>query len=167
MNVDDLKQLFAFNYWARDKILEQADKLDSVEFHLPVESNYGSLQATMVHTLSAEWVWRVRCQENESPASLLAFEDFPSVTSLQSFWQDEQDKMQRYLAELRDDDLASTIYYTRISGPKRFNMLWHILWHVINHSTEHRSEAASILTAFGYSPGNLDFIYYQWDLSDR
>ncbi len=165
MNVDHLKQLYAFNYWARDRILEQTEKLDSVEFHLPVESNYGSLQATLVHTLSAEWVWRIRCQENQSPAALLAFEDFPSVASLQSFWQDEQEKMLGYLAELRDEDLDKTITYQRVSGPKRNNILWHILWHVINHSTEHRSEAASILTAFGHSPGNLDFIYYQRDNS--
>jgi uncharacterized damage-inducible protein DinB len=152
--------LFEFNYWAREKVLEQAEKLDSVEFHLPVESNYGSLQATLVHTLSAEWVWRVRCQENQSPVSLLAFEEFPTVVSIQSFWLDEQHKMLGYLDGLQTGDLESVITYRRTGGQEEANTLWQILWHVVNHGTEHRSEAASILTAFGHSPGDLDFIHY-------
>lgn len=167
MDVTDLKLLYDFNYWARDKILTQAEKLDSVELHLPVESNYGSLQATLVHSLSAEWVWRLRCQEHHSPASLLPFEDFPTVASIQSFWQDEQAKMQTYLNSLHNDDLHQPVTYQRTGGRQETNMLWQILWHVVNHGTEHRSEAASILTAFGHSPGDLDFIHYQRSRADR
>ena len=160
MEIRNLKLLFEFNYWARDQILGQAEKLDSVEFHLPIESNYGSLQATLVHMLSAEWVWRVRCQENQSPTFLLVFEEFPTVASIRSFWLAEEEKMRGYLGGLNEEDLESVITYRRTGGQEESNVLWHIMWHVINHGTEHRSEAASILTAFGHSPGDLDFIHY-------
>lgn len=160
MNKHDLIIVCDFNYWARDRILDQAEKLDSVEFLLPVESNYGSLQATLVHILSAEWVWRSRCQEGVSPSSLLNLDDFPSLSSVKSFWMDEQEKMLDFLEGLDDEELGRAISYRRTSGRTESNTLWHILWHVVNHGTEHRAEAAAILTSFGHSPGDLDFIHY-------
>lgn len=160
MNKQDLILLFNFNYWARDRLLDQAEALDSAEFLLPVESNYGSLQATLVHILSAEWVWRIRCQEGVSPTSLLNHDDFASVSSVRSFWMDEQEKMLVYLEDLEGEELGKAISYRRTGGQEEFNTLWHILWHVINHGTEHRAEAAAILTSFGRSPGDLDFIHY-------
>jgi uncharacterized damage-inducible protein DinB len=35
--------------------------------------------------------------------------------------------------------------------------VWQTIFHVINHGTQHRSEAATILTGYGRSPGELDF----------
>jgi len=160
LNKQDLTLLYEFNYWARDRILDQAEKLDSVEFLLSVESNYGSLQATLVHILSAEWVWRTRCQEGVSPSSLLDLDDFPSVLAIKSFWMVEQEKMLEFIHGLSEEKLTKVISYRRTGGQKESNILWHILWQVVNHGTEHRSEAASILTSFGHSPGDLDFIHY-------
>lgn len=160
MNKQGLTLLYHFNYWARDKILDEAEKLDSVAFLLPVESSFESLQETLVHILSAEWIWRIRCQEKVSPTSLLDVDDFPSVSSVKSFWMDEQEKMLDYIDGLDDAELGKAISYRRAGGQSESNTLWHILWHVVNHGTEHRSEAAAILTSFDRSPGDLDFIHY-------
>ncbi|MEJ2710848.1 MAG: DinB family protein [Anaerolineales bacterium] len=160
MRIQDLCFLYDFNYWARDRVLATAWQLSPEEFLAPGPSNYGSLQATLVHILSAEWVWRIRCQEGRSPTSLLAPNDFPSLEALRSFWLDEQSRMMDYLAGLEAPELDAQISYRRTGGQEQSNILWHILVHVVMHGIEHRSEAGSILTAFGHSPGDIDFIHY-------
>ena len=38
--------------------------------------------------------------------------------------------------------------------------VWQMLVHVVNHGTQHRAEAATLLTAEGRSPGEIDLIFY-------
>ena len=71
--------------------------------------------------------------------------------------------MRAYLAGLTDDDLTATIQYTRTEGVQLETPLWQILLHVINHGTQSRSEAAVLLTQFGHSPGDLDYMIFLRD----
>lgn len=68
--------------------------------------------------------------------------------------------MRSYLAGLTDDDLTSIIRYSRTGGTRLETPLWQILLHVINHGTQTRSEAAVLLTQFGHSPGDLDYMIF-------
>jgi uncharacterized damage-inducible protein DinB len=38
--------------------------------------------------------------------------------------------------------------------------VWQILVHILYHSAQHRSEMAEMLTRYGQSPGDLDFVFY-------
>ena len=75
-------------------------------------------------------------------------------------WQEEEQKMRAFLAELTDSDLNRIIRYRSTEGKVRENRLGEILHHVVLHGMQHRSEMASMLTNFGHSPGNIDFIVY-------
>jgi uncharacterized damage-inducible protein DinB len=86
--------------------------------------------------------------------------DYPSVKYLQEAWIQKQHRMELYLRGLEDDDLVITITYKRIGGEERSNILWHLVMHVVLHGADHRSEAGSILTSFGRSPGDIDFIHF-------
>jgi uncharacterized damage-inducible protein DinB len=70
--------------------------------------------------------------------------------------------MRAYLDRLSDDDLDGSARYT-LERAWRDDVRWHALMYVILHGVQHRSEAAMLLTEFGQSPGNLDFILYVWD----
>lgn len=160
MKIQEIQFLYSYNYWARDRLLDQAARLSTSQFIEHQSYGHGSIRNDLVHILSAEWIWRVRCQEKISPKSLLQFEDFPSVEHLQARWRQEEDQMFEFLRTLSEREIEGVVTYRRTGGESRANVLWHVLLHIINHGTEHRSQVAAELTAFGYSPGDLDFIHF-------
>lgn len=160
MRVQDIHFLYAYNYWARSCLFDQAAKLNLEQLLAPRPYGHGSLRNELVHILSAEWIWRVRCQERRSPTALLDFDGFPTLEALQVRWKDEEAQMWGFLGGLADADLNEVIYYRRTGGGRPESVLWHLLLHVVNHGTEHRSLVAEMLTTYGYSPGDLDIVHF-------
>lgn len=160
MRIHELQFLFDYNYWTRDRILEVAAKLSTQQLLEAKPYAHGSMRNTLVHILSAEWVWRVRCQEGISPPALYRFEDYPSVEIIRQAWQQEEERMRTYLRSLSDMELDRVVPYTRINGDAEQNVLWRLLVHVVNHGTEHRSILAAELTGYGHSPGDVDIVHF-------
>jgi len=82
---------------------------------------------------------------------------FPTLAVLRERWRIEQQEMRAYLDRLTEETLNGTIRYV-IPGAIRERVVWHILLEVIIHATQHRSEAAALLTSYGQSPGDFDFL---------
>ncbi len=160
MNVQDLQFLYDYNYWARDRILETVAKLSQAQYLEPKPYSHGSVHNTLVHILSAEWIWRTRCQERTSPSGALAADAFPSLESIKERWQQEEGRMRGYLGGLSEPELQAVVTYKRTGGEPQRNILWQLLSHVVNHGTEHRSVLAAELTAYGFSPGDIDIIRF-------
>ncbi len=159
MNIAAIHSLFDYNYWVNQRILEAAEGLSPEQFTSAADVSHGSLRGTLVHALGAEWGWRERCQGN-SPRTLLSEDDFPDLESLARRSYEEEKAMCSYLAGLTDDDLSCIIRYNRTGDAWFETPLWQILLHVINHGTQSRSEAAVLLTQFGHSPGDLDYMIF-------
>jgi uncharacterized damage-inducible protein DinB len=159
MDKRDIVTLFDYNYWATARVLDAAGRITSEQYVAPARLSHSTIRATLVHTLAAETVWRLRCQGN-SPASLLSEADLPTLDLLRSRWREEEHAMRAYLAELRDSDLKDTIHYQTTKGISYEQPLWTILAHVVNHGTQARAEAGIALLAFGNSPGDLDMSLY-------
>lgn len=160
MNLSEIMTLFDYNAWATRRVLDAAGRLDPDRYIAPAEFPHGGLRGTLVHLAGAEWVWRVRIQEGQSPAASFSEQDFATLQVLRRRWESEQDAWQIYLNGLEPADLDSTIAYRQMNGQERTNLLWHLLVHLVNHGTQHRSEAAALLTHYGRSPGDLDLILY-------
>lgn len=160
MQTGDILLLFDYNYWANGRILGATAEVSEPLFLAPAKLSHGSLRGSLVHILNAEWIWRTRCQTGMSPSAPLSEADFPTPEALRRRWQEEEQAMRPFLANLRDEDLAATVRYTTTRGKPVANTLWHILVHVVNHGTQTRGEAALLLTEYGQSPGDLDLILY-------
>ncbi len=156
-----LTTLYNYNYWASRRILDSLADIDADQFTVRAPAfGQASLRSILVHIVTAEWIWRSRCQENISPTAMLDEADFPDLTSLMERYQVEEEKMRTYLASLTDGDLDQTIHYLTTSGKPMAQKLAYILHHVVLHGMQHRAEVAAILTDLGHSPGDIDFIVY-------
>jgi uncharacterized damage-inducible protein DinB len=156
MNTRDVNLIYDYNYWANNRLLTAAAKVPQEQFVTPTPFPHGSLRGTLLHTLDAEYGWRMLCERGLEVEDLKEAE-FSTLASLSERWQNEETAMRTYLATLKDDDLSGVIRYTTPAGIQRERVLWHCLYHVVNHGTQHRSEAAAALTDFNQSPGDFDF----------
>lgn len=162
MNRHDLDLLIDYNYWANHKILEQATKVSAEDLTAPQPKGFsaGSLRGTLVHTLGAEWAWRSRLQHGVSPAALLKEIEFPSLSSIVLRWGNEEQRMRAFTGGLSDERLNEEVHYTTTDGKPRAHTIGHALTHMVLHGMQHRAECAVTLTNLGYSPGNIDLLYY-------
>jgi uncharacterized damage-inducible protein DinB len=160
MQAEDIQILFSYNDWANERILRAAEHLSDEQFITPTSFGYGSLRDILVHTMGAEWMWRKRCQKNISPPALPKADAFPTLASLRTHWHEEAQHMRAFLATLRDEDMRYLVHYTNTRGAAFKTPLWQALMHVVNHGTQHRSEAALLLTSYGHSPGDIDFVVF-------
>ncbi len=162
MNASSIQELWHYNYWATQRILNALQKVSVEQFLAPSPSGYGdgSLRDTLTHALLAENLWRRRLMGEEAPRGLPKPADFPTPADLIAAFEQEQAAMKPYLKTLTDEAVNTRIYYKNTRGEPFDEIQWRILTHVVNHGTQHRAEAATTLTAFGYSPGDVDLILY-------
>lgn len=161
MKLQDILLLYDYNYWATRRILTASAQVRPEQFTVPASHSFGSLRGTLVHTLDAEYSWRMLLQLNTIDTFReMRDEDFPSFEGLEQRWVQEEELMREYLTSLQEEDVSGIVRYTTPEGEKRERVLWHCLLHVVNHGTHHRSEAAAILTDYGHSPGDLDFTVF-------
>ena len=162
MNYADLELLFRYNDWANDRILAMAENISIEQLTTANDLGWGSLRGALVHLMDAECAWRVLLKDGLFIVGLHP-EDFPDVAAIRARWAEERQAFWAYFSGLGDLDLAGTVSY-EADGIKRQRVLWHCLAHVVNHGTQHRAECAALLTGFGHSPGDLDFLVF---LSER
>lgn len=159
MDPDYFVTLFGYNYWANARILNTATSLTDEQFVTMQPDGIGSLRSTLVHIMSAEWLWYQRCH-GVSPSAHLIATDYPTVAALRAAWAEQELKMRDYVGELTENDLAEPLNYLNTHGDPFSEPRWQILAHVVNHGTQHRSEAAVMLTVLGHSPGDVDLIFF-------
>jgi len=166
MKIDEIKLLFDYNDWADARILAACAKVSPEQYAAPASYGRGGLRALMVHILDNLWQQRITLQgyykepladEAAYDATELHEDAFPTLAMLQERWMIEKQGMRAYLDRLTEETLNSTIRYV-IPAVIRERVVWHILMEVIIHATQHRSEAAALLTSYGQSPGDLDFL---------
>jgi uncharacterized damage-inducible protein DinB len=170
MKIDEIKLLYEYNDWADARILAACAKVSPEEYTAPTSfgTGRGGLRTTMVHMLDSMWQDRITLQgyykypladEAAYDATELQEDDFPTLTALQERWTTEQREMWVYLETLTEETLNGEIRYV-IPGIVRKRVVWHFLLAAILHTMQHRSEAASLLTVYGQSPGDLELTLF-------
>ena len=159
MSVTYFQTLYNYNAWANQRVLDTTAQLTPTQLHAGGQASFDSIHATLVHTMSAQWVWLSRWQ-GVSPRSLFDPADFVDLAAIRTRWTEVEQATQTFVQQLDDEALNRLVHYTNTKGRPFAYPQWQLLLHQVNHATQHRSEVAMTLTGFGHSPGELDFIRY-------
>jgi len=152
---------FGYNDWANGRILTKAAFVSDEQLNQDTDVNDQSLRQILGHIARVERVWRLLAETGQvEPSQLPSDESLSSVNAIESILAEEHRNMQTYLAGISEDDLSASLTITRWDGIKVVMIRWHMLTHMLLHSMQHRSEAAVLLTNYGHSPGNIDFLFY-------
>jgi uncharacterized damage-inducible protein DinB len=160
MNLQDLRTLLDYHYWARDRVLDAAAVLTPEQYAHDLGSSFRSVRDTLVHLYAAEWAWYSRWQ-GTSPTALLSPDQFPDVAALRAAWTEHEAKMRAFLDELGEQGIGRVLEYKLISGQPGASVFWHMLQHVVNHGSYHRGQVTTMLRQVGATPPkSMDLIAF-------
>ena len=164
ITVDTLRDLFDYNYWARDRQLEACAALTEEQFLRPMGNSFSSVRDTLAHLVAVEWVWLERWL-GRSPTKLdggeYSAETFPTLGTVRERWRTVEGNMRSYLSGLQDSALERPLSYTNFKGERWTYPLWQTLVHVVNHQTYHRGQITTLLRQLGTSAPAIDFLVAQ------
>lgn len=158
-------ELFAYTRWANHRILEAVAPLQPEELDRQLGGSFGSLRATLVHTLGADWIWLRRWRGQA--ASPLPEWDTSSTDAIRSLWEGIMDERDAFLSDLDADSLERPLHYTNLSGAPFTAPLGELLLHVVNHATYHRGQAVHLLRQLGHRAPATDLVVFQRDRGVR
>jgi uncharacterized damage-inducible protein DinB len=160
MNLNDLRTLLDYHYWARDRVLEAAERLTPEQYTRDLRSSFKSIRDTLAHTYAAEWAWHSRWK-GTSPTAMLPFDDYPDVATLRRAWTDHEAKMRAFLESQAVAGLDQVFEYRTLKGDPGSSRFWHMLQHVVNHASYHRGQVTTMLRQLGAAPAkSMDMIAF-------
>lgn len=160
MNIQDLRTLLDYHYWARDRMLKALAPLTQEQFTRELGSSFTSVQDTLGHVYSAEWAWHQRWI-GQSPTSQLPRETFPDVATVATMWRKTEADVRGFLESLGEEGVNRVFEYKTLAGDEATSAFWHMLQHVVNHGSYHRGQITTMLRQLGVAaPESTDLIRF-------
>src|ERR1700730_11032395 len=160
MNLQDLRTLLDYHYWARQRLVGGDDPLTPEEFTRDLGSSFKSIRDTVAHIYAAEWAWHQRWQ-GQSPTALLPADLFLDVSAVRSQWLELEAKVRAFVDGLGETGVKRMIDYTLLSGQRGTSQMCDMLQHVVNHASYHRGQVTTMLRQLGAAPGkSMDLIAF-------
>lgn len=169
MLAETLRTLYGYSTWATDRVFDAAARLTPEQLDVPGQAGRGSIRQTLLHMITTQkgWLawWDGSLPPEEAIRVRLDLTENPDLAAIRGAWDQVAEQTQAFVNGLSDEDAARTFTFTPPHGPSWTMPLWQMMLHVANHGTQHRSEIAAILTAAGHSPGDLDLLYFYFELA--
>lgn len=162
MSVDTIREYYAYTRWANGRVLDCAEQLSEEQVHHSDGPANWSIRDLLVHVMSGQERWLSRWQGRQGGPEppLLDPTGFPDIASIRARWAQVDADTEKFLVGLTEDDLSREVSYHNLQGKPLTHRLGQQLMHQANHATYHRGEIAALLTRFGASPGEIDYLRY-------
>ena len=160
MHLNDIHNLYEYNYWANHQLLGVVEILTHEQFTKDLGSSHGGIHGTLVHIMGAEEIWLKRWKE-ESPSTFYTKEKFPTFDALSDHWDMVEHEMIGFCHILKmEEDIAKTVTYKDLKGNQYSQSLWQLMQHLANHSTYHRGQVVTMLRQLGVKPVGTDLVTF-------
>ena len=158
-------RMFAgYNAWCNERLYDAVAPLSDADYRADRGAFFKSLHGTLNHLLVGDRIWMARFTgEGEIPKSLdaILYEDFAALREARRA---EDARISRYIASLREADLAGRIRFRTFVRPAEIEQpLQPALDHFFNHQTHHRGQAHALLSSVigNDATPSFDLIVYQ------
>ena len=148
MNLQDLRTLLDYHYWARDRLLDALEPLTADQFNRDLGSSFKSIRDTVAHIYAAEWAWHSRWQ-GQSPTALLPADSFPMSRRSGAPGRRTKRRCARFSTSSARPASTRVIEYKLLSGQPGASPFWQMLQHVVNHASYHRGQVTTMLRQLG------------------
>jgi len=162
--LDTLRELYDYNYWARDRQLEACAALTEEQFVRPMGNSFPSVRDVLAHLIFAEWVWLERWlgrSPTRADREQVAPDRFPTLDSIRERWRIVEGNMRSYLAALDAGALDGRLTYTNWQGQVCTYPLGQTMFHLANHQTYHRGQVTTLLRQLGAEAPAIDYLVMQ------
>lgn len=160
MNAAAFRHFYDYHFAENRKIWDTyVMPLSQEQFTRPVDYSIGSVRNQIVHLMQVDdnWFREIRGMDIPDWPNPAEFDDRQVI---RAHWDDIEQTMRAYLANLRDDMLFDKPV---ADGEDKDLILWQILLHVVNHGTDHRAQLLRILNDLGVKTGPQDYVFYAYD----
>lgn len=162
MNADAFRFFYDYHFSENRKLWDLCMALSHEQFTRPGGYSHGSVRDQIVHLMEVDDGWFSSLIGGDFPDSF-PVSDLDDRAAIRAHWDQVEQKMRAYLAELHDDML----FEKPIEEPEedRDLILWQVLLHVANHGTDHRAQILRQLNDLGVETKWQDFIFFAYEHS--
>jgi uncharacterized damage-inducible protein DinB len=160
MNLQDLRTLLDYHYWARDRMFEALQPLTDEQADRDMGNSFRSIRDTVTHLYAAEWAWYSRWQ-GTSPTALLPSDAFADLAAVRVAWAEQEAKVRAFVEDLGESGTTRVFEFKLLSGQPGAAPFSQMLQHVVNHASYHRGQVTTMLRQLGAQPAKpLDMIAF-------
>ena len=157
--LEPIRLLYDYTKWADGRMFEAAGKLTPEQWTKDLGSSLKSARDTVVHIVSAQWIWLSRWT-GESPKAMLSAADYPTQASIREKWEPLAGQLAGFVAEQTEESLAKPVQYKNLKGEPMSFLLGQLMLHAVNHSTYHRGQVTTLIRQLGAQPMSSDLVVY-------
>jgi len=161
--LDLITHFYEYNEWANDRLLHVASHLSADEISAERGASFDSILSSFAHIAAAQVNWLERWLIGGNRMPTLELQKMPNLAAVRESFLASHGGLQKFVSDLTDERLEATQEFRDSSGNRESRLLWQLMTHVANHGTYHRGEIAMMLTVAGHSPGDLDFLYWEYE----
>lgn len=157
--LETIRLLFDYTKWADGRMFEAVSKLTPEQWTKDLGSSLKSARDTVVHLVSAQWIWISRWK-GETPKGMWAATDYPTPASIREKWEPLAGQLAGFVAEQTEESVAKPLTYKNLKGEPFTYPLGQLMLHAVNHSTYHRGQVTTLLRQLGAQPLSSDLVVY-------